>query len=238
MPSSPRASSYFPHHAESFLPEDGALQRKSTYLRHIQSELNIHGLQHDVRRRSEQSPRTIAMRRGHRGPGPTPLRTSTTFGDSTQQLSIAQSGDMKATSNAVELEGDSPLSPRTHAGVTEGVPLAPPTTRSGEFSFKGRKYSLLPTIAARSDSPTPRKVDPLRAHQFRHWRSYSMPPSPPVFPELQSGFEDLPEVVSNRFYVGARTFDDTAYGIERKSKQRPRFNRFLKKLSSLLYRKR
>lgn len=68
-----RTTFYFPHADETFLPD--VSDRTSHYIRHIQSELNLHGLKHDIKQH------TVV---GHR-PSLTSKRSSTIYSPATNE---------------------------------------------------------------------------------------------------------------------------------------------------------
>jgi hypothetical protein len=215
-----RSSSYLSHHAESFLPDSDSSHRSSSYIRHIQSELNLHSLKYKL------SKAPVHELRPHpkRARSPNPLRKS-------------------FTPNEVRLR---PRTRRTMSIASISGVLAQPLTSvysssdlalSDGFVQKGRRYSMLPTIITQ-EAP----ACPLRAHQFGHWHSLSAPSSP-IVDTRDHSLHDIPEVVSlkwpaERFYAKyRRPADASGWEQRRVVQQEHTFNRIINKLHRLFLQK-
>jgi hypothetical protein len=116
---------------------------------------------------------------------------------------------------------------------TTGIYSNPNFTHSDGFVHKGRRYSMFPAIVAQE----PSAVDPLRAHQFSHWRSLSVP-STPLSRARDHVLQDIPEAVqpkwpAERFYAKYRQATDASQVQQRAVKQKPTFNRIVNKVYNM-----
>ena len=263
-PQSPRYNAYTPYNAESFLPTEGrSLQRNSTYLRHIQSDLNIHRLREDLTQLADNA---LDPDRLYRRRQATPLKNLYIHDENipvrppTRQRYAPYSGgavelETPAPTPRYELETPStisPMSPHIRRIVSD-----PELTPGNGFIHTRRRSSGLPSI------PSP---DEQHAHHFHIWDARSEPASPNLS-ELDSQF---PEVVPDQFHRPEvfpdqsdhpevfpvqhhhpRVMPDHAYGydeaptevdstvsFEDREKPRRRFSRIVKKMFGFVSRKR
>lgn len=241
-PLSPRrASALFPHVAESFLPDEASLHRSSTYIRHIQSELNLHVSKRQSRNvtpRAPSPPRKSSLappRTRH----PTPLRSSFAPNEAMPaRPHISRARHTTSIGSISELvtslnDDIPPLS-------LDRIYSSPAAAQSNEFVQNNRRYSMFPVLATSSQNL---HIDLLRAHQFSHWRSLSVPNLPDLAGS-NSSLHSIPEVLSptwpsERFYANVRRGSDgTLRSPEKKLRQRPIINRVVRKISGLFSRKR
>jgi hypothetical protein len=237
QPLSTRHSALFPHGAETFFSEGSVPQRSSTYIRHIQSELNLHCLGHNINDSPVSNARLRAStQQSRRARSPTPLRRSFQPNEAMPSQPDLQARRTTSIGSISELlsAAQQPL----RSPPLQRVRSTPTITLSHTFVHNNKRYSLLPQLLAHPDPVS--SMDPLRAHQFSHWRSFSVPSSP-----ARSAYDlhDIPELVSpswpaERFYAQRHAGDPEVDAAGRSLRSGGRLNRLVRRVKGLFSRMR
>lgn len=240
-----RTSSLFPPHSETFIPndDDTTLKRNSTYIRHIQSELNLHSLKHEI----SKTPRPVAPapgeRRGVRRCSVRPKAVSAVNEGRPAELEGSRLRPQAVTRQRIRtigsISGILHTPPPTPTTGPHAIYSVPNFAKSDNFIHKNRRSSLLPTAVPSYNAPI---TDSLRVQQPSDRRAVSIPARPAfsassttlhVIPEDQ-----VPQWPHGRYYANVsprRGSDDGT--IKRRVKSRQRFSKFVRKVSGLFSRK-
>jgi hypothetical protein len=239
-----RSRALFPPHSETFFPDDKAsLQRNSTYIRHIQSELNLHSLKHEI---NKAQTRVAPAPKGRRGGvhQSVPLTVGHAVNEGRPaELEVMRSRPQAITRHTTSIGSISEFlhaPPPTPITTPHAIYSTPNFAMSDSFVQRNCRNSLHPVAVPIYNTPS---TDSLRAYPFSHCRSFSVPASP-AFSASTTTLHAIPEGEvpqwpHGRYYANVNLRKGSDAGtIERRVKSRQRFGKFVRKVSGLFSRRR